>query len=70
MNRLLALFFLGALISTGAADGKDFVFAGYNVENYAPVAIPGETKTGKDGPGRKRRGPGNQRDLAGYSRRL
>jgi len=47
MNRLLALFFLGALISTGAVYGKDFVFAGYNVENYAPVAIPGETKTGK-----------------------
>lgn len=35
------------LLSIGTASGKDFVFAGYNVENYAPLVIPGETKSGK-----------------------
>jgi len=48
MQRLLLLL-LGVLIFSGAAFGKDFVFAGYNVENYAPLAIPGETKSGRPG---------------------
>jgi len=43
----LLVFLLGVLACAGAASGKDFVFAGYNVENYAPVAIPGETKSGR-----------------------
>ena len=47
MKRLLAL--LSFVVATGTACGKDFVFAGYNVENYAPVAIPGETKSGRPG---------------------
>ena len=47
MKRLLPLF--GVLLFTGAVSGKDCVFAGYNVENYAPVAIPGETKSGRPG---------------------
>ena len=45
MKRTLAIGFLAATLC--AADGKDFVFAGYNLENYAPLVIPGETKTGK-----------------------
>jgi len=48
MTPLLALV-LCVLVCTGSAFGKDFVFAGYNVENYAPLAIPGETKSGKPG---------------------
>ncbi|MEI6562283.1 MAG: endonuclease/exonuclease/phosphatase family protein [Verrucomicrobiota bacterium] len=48
MKRLLLLL-LGVGVSCGAAFGKDFVFAGYNVENYAPLAIPGETKSGQPG---------------------
>jgi len=47
MKRLLAL--LSLVVVTGTAFGKDFVFAGYNVENYAPLAIPGETKSGQPG---------------------
>jgi len=45
LKRLLPL--LGVLVFTGTVSGKDFVFAGYNVENYAPVAISGETKSGR-----------------------
>ena len=47
MKRLLAL--LCVMVATGTASGRDFVFAGYNVENYAPLAIPGETKSGRPG---------------------
>ena len=46
MKRLLA-FLLGVLVSTGTVCGKDCIFAGYNVENYAPLAVPGETQSGK-----------------------
>ena len=45
MKRLFAL--LVCLLSAGTLCGKDFVFAEYNVENYAPLAVPGETKTGR-----------------------
>ncbi|MCX6967787.1 MAG: endonuclease/exonuclease/phosphatase family protein [Verrucomicrobia bacterium] len=48
MKRLLPLS-LGVLLFAGPAFGNDFVFAGYNVENYAPVGIPGETKSGRPG---------------------
>ena len=49
MKSLLPLV-LGVLVLCRAVcSGKDFVFAGYNVENYAPLAIPGETKTGRPG---------------------
>ena len=48
MKRLLPFLF-GVLVFTGSAYGKDFVFAGYNVENYAPLVIPGETKSGRPG---------------------
>lgn len=43
------LLCLTLLAFGGAAFGKDVVFAEYNVENYAPVAIPGATKTGRPG---------------------
>ena len=46
MKRLLVLL-LGALVFARAGCAADFVFAGYNVDNYAPVFIPGETKSGK-----------------------
>jgi len=47
MQRWLLL--LAVLVCTGAAWGKDVVFAGYNVANYAPLVIPGETKSGRPG---------------------
>ncbi len=47
MKRWLLL--LASLVCAGTASGKDFVFAGYNVENYAPLVIPGETKSGRPG---------------------
>ena len=50
MKRLLPLLF-GVLVSGGAVWGKDVTFAGYNVENYAPLAIPGET-AGSGRPGK------------------
>ena len=34
------LFCLALLIGPGAAIARDFVFAGYNIENYAPVPVP------------------------------
>jgi endonuclease/exonuclease/phosphatase family metal-dependent hydrolase len=37
------------LICAGTAWGDDFIFAGYNVENYAPLVIPGQTQTGRPG---------------------
>ncbi len=46
MKCLLLCF--GVLVS-GAAFGSDFIFAGYNLENYAPLAIPGETQSGRPG---------------------
>jgi len=40
---LAALLFCGGFSATG----RDFVFAGYNIENYAPVMEPGRRKPGK-----------------------
>ena len=48
MKRLLP-FLLGVWVSSSTAFAGDFVFAGYNVENYAPLAIPGETQSGRPG---------------------
>lgn len=45
MPRWICLLWL--LAST--AWGADFLFAGYNVRNYAPLVIPGETKNGRPG---------------------
>ncbi len=46
MTRLV--FALGCLLALGGwACGKDCVVAGYNIENYSPVALPGQAKAGK-----------------------
>lgn len=45
--KCLLVFLFGILISIPAICAADVVFAGYNVENYAPVFIPGETKSNK-----------------------
>ncbi|MEI8234570.1 MAG: endonuclease/exonuclease/phosphatase family protein [Verrucomicrobiota bacterium] len=48
MKRLL-LMLLGVGISAGAVSGRDVVFAGYNLENYAPLAVPGANAPGRPG---------------------
>jgi len=48
MKRLFLLL-LGVGISAGAVSARDVVFAGYNVENYAPVVVPGENAKGHPG---------------------
>ncbi len=48
MPRLLPLCLSALLLLPGAvACGRDFLFAGDNIENYAPVAIEGATKSGR-----------------------
>jgi endonuclease/exonuclease/phosphatase family metal-dependent hydrolase len=45
-------FFLLLLVTGGfsrAVLGRDVVFAGYNVENYAPIVVPGENASGRPG---------------------
>ncbi len=48
MPRLLPLCLSALLLLPGAVVwGRDFLFAGYNIENYAPVAVEGATKSGR-----------------------
>lgn len=46
MKRFAALL-VNVLAATGTLTAKEFVVAEYNVNNFAPLAIPGETKTGR-----------------------
>ena len=48
MKRLFLLL-LGIGISAGTVLGRDIVFAGYNVENYAPVVVSGANASGRPG---------------------
>ena len=43
------LLLLGVGIAVGTVSARDVVFAGYNVENYAPVVVPGENASGRPG---------------------
>ena len=47
MKHILFRCLLFAAALPAIASGKDFVFAGYNLENYAPLADPGGTPAGK-----------------------
>ena len=46
-SRFLSACLLAAVLPTAKVAARDFVVAGYNVENYAPILIPGRAKPGK-----------------------